>query len=629
MVSQLVNQKFTALLLAYAEAERKVEVTRQVLVDQPGFDAYAAFARITSEHLGGLTVPELGKFLTECGTPYTKDDLDLLFIHLDFDADGLVSWPEFLDATLSREYHNAYQYGNSNKLNAELEISLARVFEQEMTNERSLEDLRKAVWELGDLKEGALFDQLDVERKGWLSLQDFSNFIGLTDPDMKFVDIERCFRRVDEDNDDRVLFDEFVRTIRPVYCYKYYEHYIPKGREMSPTKIYQKVHEPAPLRKGDKKTVGQKIVGIDKKAVRERTKAMVEVNRTQGNSEKFQDLYVSTSSGPDRNNQDSQTRIRSRGALDPFHDYAYRGFYPDYARGWENQGPPPEMMWGSGMGCGDAGPWSHMRNPMMNGGWEYWKDAPSMNTAARRVEKSHLNDELFKSKMAMSPARGEMLKQRALELSPSRHRRPYYYERYGTPDGSACKLKDSTMAGISSLREEAQEHPEESQSGMLKSVIIGDRSVITAGQQEPGSALLRSEYLGSKKVDNNGYNETPLVEDYTLDGYNALNESPECPRARFVANVRECLDDVKLIEEKRKNLAMRFDFCLTEVFGQIDVDKTGYVGINELDDWSTAGHIQINREDWAMILDRYDHSKDGKFNFTEFCQLWHPWTANY
>ena len=74
---------------------------------------------------------------------------------------------------------------------------------------------------------------------------------------------------------------------------------------------------------------------------------------------------------------------------------------------------------------------------------------------------------------------------------------------------------------------------------------------------------------------------------------------------------------------------MRFDFCLTEVFGQIDVEKTGYVGINELDDWSTAANIQMNREDWAMILDRYDASKDGKFNFSEFCDLWVPWTEVY
>ena len=621
MVSQLIKGKFSALLVAYSEAERKAEVTRQVLVDKPDFDAYAAFARIAQEHLGGVTIPELGRFLTDCGTPFNRDDLDLLFIHLDFDADGLVSWPEFLDAILSREYHNNYQYGNSNRFNAELEISLARVFEQEMNNETTLEELRKSVWELAELKEGALFDEMDVERKGWLSLQDFANFLKESYPNMGFADIERCFRRVDEDNDDRVLFDEFVRTLRPVYCYKYYENYIPKGRDISPTKIYQKVHEPAPLRKNPKQTTSDKINSVQHQAVRERTKNMVDVNRGPGNPEKFDDLYVSTSFGPDRNNQDSPTRIRSRGALDPYNDYAFRGYYPDHQRNW--QGPPADMMGGFGQyGLGGGGSWSHMRDPLMNSGWEGWKENPYINAAAKRVEKSHLNDELFRSRMTLSPGRGEVLKQRALELSPSRHRRPYYYDRYGTPDESAVKLKDSTMAGITSLKEEAHDHPEEDNSGLLKSEILGESGVHT-NLQEPGSALLKSEYIGSKKVTISKYNEQPLEEEADLD------ESPEDHRGRLLRNVKECLNDVLLIEKKRKNLSMRFDFCLTEVFGQIDVEKTGYVGINELDDWSTAANIQMNREDWAMILDRYDASKDGKFNFSEFCDLWVPWTEVY
>merc|ERR1712151_949785 len=37
----------------------------------------------------------------------------------------------------------------------------------------------------------------------------------------------------------------------------------------------------------------------------------------------------------------------------------------------------------------------------------------------------------------------------------------------------------------------------------------------------------------------------------------------------------------------------------------------------------------MKREDWAMMLDRYDKSKDSKFCFTEFCQLWVPWAEVY
>jgi len=99
------------------------------------------------------------------------------------------------------------------------------------------------------LKEGALFDELDKDTKGWLSLQDLFTFLQSYTEDASFQMAERCFRRIDEDNDDRVLYDEFLRAFRPMYSYKSFEHYIPQAKDISPSKIYQKTHEPAPLRK--------------------------------------------------------------------------------------------------------------------------------------------------------------------------------------------------------------------------------------------------------------------------------------------------------------------------------------------------------------------------------------------
>jgi hypothetical protein len=62
MVSNLIKEKFGSLLTQYAEAERKTEVTRQVLVERREFDAYAAFRRMTTEYLGGITLIELTNF---------------------------------------------------------------------------------------------------------------------------------------------------------------------------------------------------------------------------------------------------------------------------------------------------------------------------------------------------------------------------------------------------------------------------------------------------------------------------------------------------------------------------------------------------------------------------------------
>jgi len=220
--------------------------------------------------------------------------------------------------------------------------------------------------------------------------------------------------------------------------------------------------------------------------------------------------------------------------------------------------------------------------------------------------------------MTLSPERGEILKSRALELSPSRHRRPYYYERYGSPDDSATNLKDSTMAGISNLKAEVQNHQKETNSGLLKSELIGD--VFTHNlKEEPGSAMLRSQYHGNTK-----YNETFIEQEEALE-----DDSIESHKARLFTNIDSCLSDILNIEQKRKNLSMRYDFNLTEIFNMIDVEKTGYIGLNDLDEWAIQSKVNMTREDWAMMLDRFDKSKDSKFCFTEFSSLFLPWAEVY
>lgn len=64
---------------------------------------------------------------------------------------------------------NAYvtpQYGDLRSFTIELEHSLMRIFEQEMVNQRNLEDARRTL-SLSSYTESKLFDLVDLERKGW------------------------------------------------------------------------------------------------------------------------------------------------------------------------------------------------------------------------------------------------------------------------------------------------------------------------------------------------------------------------------------------------------------------------------------------------------------------------------
>jgi len=83
------------------------------------------------------------------------------------------------------------------------------------------------------------------------------------------------------------------------------------------------------------------------------------------------------------------------------------------------------------------------------------------------------------------------------------------------------------------------------------------------------------------------------------------------------------------LEDKRKNLAMRPDFCLREIFGFIDLGSTGYVNLNDLSTWSRNSNINLSREDWASIMDRFDKDRDGYLSVSEFSVLFMPLIKTY
>jgi len=195
----------------------------------------------------------------------------------------------------------------------------------------------------------------------------------------------------------------------------------------------------------------------------------------------------------------------------------------------------------------------------------------------------------------MSPEREKTLRSRASEMEASRMRRPYYDHNYqhsfansyhrsfGSPDVFAAeRLRNSTMLPLTT-----EEKLNESQLQTDRSVLL--QSGKKAIPLESGDNLLRSELMG--------------------DSNEIHNADPDC-KDRLFGSVRACLADFRKLESKRKNLSMRFDFCLTEIFNQIDSGKTGYLTLNNLDDWAKRSGILMNREDWALILDRYDRDKD-------------------
>lgn len=50
-------------------------------------------------------------------------------------------------------------------------------------------------------------------------------------------------------------------------------------------------------------------------------------------------------------------------------------------------------------------------------------------------------------------------------------------------------------------------------------------------------------------------------------------------KSRMVSNLRDSIWDNKMVEDKRIDLSLRYDFSLSELFNMMDYSKTGYVSL--------------------------------------------------
>lgn len=269
MVSTLVEERFIDLLHEYAEAETRAEITRQVLYERRDFDAYSAYRRVNGSDLGGISRNALKLFLNDCGLFPLEADLDLLFWNTDKDGDGLINWTEFLEMVMSKEHgYVTPQYGALKSFSIELEHSQMRIFEQEMVNQRNLEDARRTL-NLSSFTESKLFDLVDTQLKGWITLNDLDTFLKSRYAGSTYAKSERSFRRMDEDKDGKVLFEEFLRAVRPVYMYPTYAEYYNIRRTSSPMR--NSATRFSPLRKtySTVKVVEDRYQTPEKKQIRE------------------------------------------------------------------------------------------------------------------------------------------------------------------------------------------------------------------------------------------------------------------------------------------------------------------------------------------------------------------------
>ena len=147
MVSIETEARVARLLLALAEGERTVEISRQVLSDNYDFDAYQIFKTLDVEGKNRVDSINIVDFLRAKGVYATEAEAQFVVLFYDQDADGALSYCEFLNLVQSeKSYKKTNNYSSSNKLSFNVEYSVGKVLEKEIGLVRNITSI------LSDLK---------------------------------------------------------------------------------------------------------------------------------------------------------------------------------------------------------------------------------------------------------------------------------------------------------------------------------------------------------------------------------------------------------------------------------------------------------------------------------------------
>lgn len=547
MVTTLIEDEFIALMQDYAEAETKLEITRQVLLERKDFDAYSCYRRIVTPELAGITRTAMKVFLNECGLFAPDSDTDLLFWKLDKDGDGYIKWTEFLDMVVSEELAHRYnQYGTADDLSVELQHSLMRVFEQEMLNQRKLESTRRAM-HLSSYTETRLFDLIDTDVKGWISLSDLEYFCTTRDRTTNYTRFERAYRRMDQNRDGRISFEEFLLMIRPTYSYSSSSYDI-KVLASSPYKYRSPARHYSPLKSNLElrtelinRELDDKISEIREEKERLTiAKSEKEIfstpvrDSTMRSKVLRKSLYADQYLSPARKlAQEVRSEILSR-SLE-------RARYSRYQRS-------PYR-------------YSHRH-------WSPLRTRPLTST---------LTSTLIQADLESS--------RRNLD---SRYASPIRRARYYSPHRDTLEL-----SRLRETRERAR----------LRESLALERTELARQSIRKELELTSSLHVMSETK------KDPL--------------SPR-NRANLVVNMKDQMHDNKMLEEKRIDLSLRYDFCLNEFFSMFDYSKTGFLSLSDFERFSYDYNILLNRTDLCIIIDRFDSDRDGLLSFSEFCDIFLP-----
>lgn len=211
MLSAETESRLAKMLLILADGEAAVEVSRQLLGNQLGFDPYNLFRLLDTESKGWVDSVNLVDFLRRHSVYAGTTEAQLVVFQYDSDLSGTLSYSEFLNMILS-ERHSYLR--NSSQLNSypvpyDVEFSFLRLLEKELDYVKCLNGAIKELSLRYDFNGLDAFKSIDVYNLDNINSESISKFLVRNYISPSESDCNNIVKRLDLDRNLRVSYSEF------------------------------------------------------------------------------------------------------------------------------------------------------------------------------------------------------------------------------------------------------------------------------------------------------------------------------------------------------------------------------------------------------------------------------------
>lgn len=216
MISFETESKLAEVLFKISYSESLVEESRFVLSSHEAFDPFTTFKAADRLGIGCFSTTELLAILDKNHFYCTNEEAYLTIKQYDTNQQGRLGIEEFFQLVLPSTcsaLRNIAQ-GRNGVYCAEVDHLFVKLLQSEITYHRVSETAKKSLVLQHDFSVLECFRSVDIRNKGFIDRSGLMDFLR-RHKSVNEIDVDSIFRRLDNDGDDLMSYQEFVENLMP------------------------------------------------------------------------------------------------------------------------------------------------------------------------------------------------------------------------------------------------------------------------------------------------------------------------------------------------------------------------------------------------------------------------------